>query len=385
MKIAFVLGTFFPEAGGAQVQAHNICNKLVENKIETECYIFNKTNIKNNKYKILLLSKFLTSLVFFFKYYLNLNLNFLLIKYLKKIIKKNNYDFWHFIFLNHKCLILIDCLKQLDQKILVTFQGADIQIDKKINYGFRLDKKYDENLKKILKNIEHFFYVSNTVKKDLISLNIPENKMSYFPNSVEVEKFKNYNREKKNPKKLNLITVARYSPKKKGYDILVNIGQKLLDNKINFEWKIIGKDTHNLQKYNIIKENLNYFKIYDHVENIDETYYPNSTLIKFYINSDLYINLSRIESFGITFIESLASMVPILSFDTKGANEIIKQNENGFLVNNDEDLLAKIQEIAENKMILENMKSNLLDSIKKFDLNLVTEKYERFSIKKINI
>ena len=74
-------------------------------------------------------------------------------------------------------------------------------------------------------------------------------------------------------------------------------------------------------------------------------------------------------------------MVPILSFDTKGANEIIKQNENGFLVNNDEDLLAKIQEIAENKMILENMKSNLLDSIKKFDLNLVTEKYERFSIK----
>tara|TARA_Y100001958_G_C20912032_1_gene329787 strand:- start:365 stop:601 length:237 start_codon:yes stop_codon:yes gene_type:complete len=78
-------------------------------------------------------------------------------------------------------------------------------------------------------------------------------------------------------------------------------------------------------------------------------------------------------------------MVPILSFDTKGANEIIKQNENGFLVNNDEDLLAKIQEIAENKTILENMKSNLLDSIKKFDLNLVTEKYERFSIKKINI
>ncbi len=385
MKIAFVVGTFFPEAGGAQVQAHNICNKLIENKIETECYIFNKTNIKNNKYKILLLSKFLTSVVFFFKYYLNLNLNFLLIKYLKKIIKKNNYDFWHFIFLNHKCLIMIDCLKQLDQKILVTFQGADIQIDKKINYGLRLDKKYDENLKKILKNIEHFFYVSNTIKNDLLSLNISENKMSYFPNSVEVDKFKNYNREKKNSKKINLITVARYSPKKKGYDILVNIGQKLLDNKIDFEWKIIGKDTHNLRKYNIIKENLNYFKIYDHVENIDETYYPNSTLIKFYMNSDLYINLSRIESFGITFIESLASMVPILSFDTKGANEIIKQNENGFLVNNDEDLLAKIQEIAENKMILENMKSNLLDSIKKFDLNLVTEKYERFNIKKINI
>ena len=44
MKIAIVSGTFFPQAGGAQVQVHNICNKLIENKIDVECFLFNKTN-----------------------------------------------------------------------------------------------------------------------------------------------------------------------------------------------------------------------------------------------------------------------------------------------------------------------------------------------------
>ena len=123
MKIAFIVGTFFPQAGGAQVQAHNICNKLTEKNIDIDCYIFNKTNIKNNNYKIFLLSKFLTSLVYFFKFYLNLNVNFILKNYLKKIIERNKYEFWHFIFLNHKCLILIDCLNQLNQKVFVTFKA----------------------------------------------------------------------------------------------------------------------------------------------------------------------------------------------------------------------------------------------------------------------
>ena len=48
-----------------------------------------------------------------------------------------------FYFLNYKSLLIINILKKLDQKIIVTFQGADIQIKKDIQYGNRLDKKYD--------------------------------------------------------------------------------------------------------------------------------------------------------------------------------------------------------------------------------------------------
>ena len=381
MKIAFIVGTFFPQAGGAQVQAHNICNKLTEKNIDIDCYIFNKTNIKNNNYKIFLLSKFLTSLVYFFKFYLNLNINFILKYYLKKIIERNKYEFWHFIFLNHKCLILIDCLNQLNQKVFVTFQGADIQIDRDINYGFRIDKKYDNYLKKIISNINHFFYISKTIKKDLLNLKIPENKMSYAPNSVEIEKFKKYHNLKNAEKRLNLITVARYSPQKKGYDILLKVCKELIKKQIDFEWKIIGKGTKKLLNEDIIKSNPNSFKIIENIENFDETYFPNSELIKHYISSDLYINLSRIESFGITFVESLASLVPIITFDTKGVNEIVKDNVNGFLIKNEEDLVKKVEEIYKTRDLINDMKDNLIDTIREYDLNLVTEKYKSLNYK----
>ena len=381
MKIAFIVGTFFPQAGGAQVQAHNICNKLTEKNIDIDCYIFNKTNIKNNNYKIFLLSKFLTSLVYFFKFYLNLNVSFILKNYLKKIIERNKYEFWHFIFLNHKCLILIDCLNQLNQKVFVTFQGADIQIDRDINYGFRIDKKYDNYLKKIINNINHFFYISKTIKKDLLNLKIPENKMSYAPNSVEIEKFKKYHNLKNAEKRLNLITVARYSPQKKGYDILLKVCKELIKKQIDFEWKIIGKGTKKLLNEDIIKSNPNSFKIIENIENFDETYFPNSELIKHYIVSDLYINLSRIESFGITFVESLASLVPIVTFDTKGVNEIVKDNVNGFLIKNEEDLVKKVEEIYKTRDLINDMKDNLIDTIREYDLNLVTEKYKSLNYK----
>ena len=381
MKIAFIVGTFFPQAGGAQVQAHNICNKLTEKNVDIDCYIFNKTNIKNNNYKIFLLSKFLTSLVYFFKFYLNLNINFILKYYLKKIIERNKYEFWHFIFLNHKCLILIDCLNQLNQKVFVTFQGVDIQVDRDINYGFRINKKYDNYLRKIVNNVNHFFYISKTIKKDLLNLKISENKMSYAPNSVEIEKFKKYHILKNANKRLNLITVARYSPQKKGYDILLKVCKELVNKQIDFEWKIIGKGTKKLLNESIIKSRPDSFKIIENIENFDETYFPNSELIKHYISSDLYINLSRIESFGITFVESLASLVPIITFDTKGVNEIVKDNVNGFLIKNEEDLVKKVEEIYKTRDLINDMKDNLIDTIREYDLNLVTEKYKSLNYK----
>jgi len=374
MKLAIIPGIFFPSPGGAQVQVHNICNKLTDLNLDVDCYIYNKTGISNNKYEIKLISKFLTSLVFFFEYYLNINLKFILKIYLKKIIKKNKYKIFHFIFLNYKSLIIIDCLKEINQKVIVTFQGADIQIDKNINYGFRLDKKYDVYLKKIINKIDHFFYISKTVKEDLVNLKIEENKMSFSPNSVEIQKFKKITKKKITKKKINFITVARYAPQKKGYDILINISEKLLKRNIEFEWKIIGKDTSNLSKVDIIKNNQSHFKIIENIENNDETYFPHSDLITHYVNSDLYINLSRIESFGITFIEALASNIPIITFNTKGVNEIVKNNINGFILDNEDQLLEKIIDVYNNRELLNDMENNLLETAKIYDLNLATKK-----------
>ena len=378
IKIAIINGIFFPAPGGAQIQTHNFANKFVQHGHKVDSYIYNPTDIKVNNYNIIIINKFLTSLVYFFEYYLNLNISFILKIYLKRIIKKKKYDVWHFNFINFKSLILINCLKKLKQKIIVTFQGVDIQIDEKINYGYRLNEKYNTFLLQAVKNVDLFLSISKTIEDDLIKIGIKKNKIFHLPNTIEINKFKEINssQNKSIDKKMELITVARFAEKKKGYDLIPIVAQKLLENNIYFRWTIVGKNTKKLLNNNFISQNKKLFRIIENISNIDEKYYPHSRLIEKYVNSDLYVNLARIESFGITFVEAMASGLPVISFNSKGANEIIIDNHNGYIIysNNIDDLVKKIINLSINKKEINILKANAYNSVEKYDLNLVTKK-----------
>ena len=189
-----------------------------------------------------------------------------------------------------------------------------------------------------------------------------------------MKNFINLKKKNKLTKTINLITVARYSSKKKGFDILLDLSKNLIEKNIDFKWTIVGKNTKKLLDFEIIKKNLKFFKIIENIENTEETYFPHSQLIKYYIDSDIYVNCSRIESFGITFIEALAANLPVVTFNSKGANEIVKNNFNGYVVNNNSELIDKIIDLYKNPNQISDIKNNLLDSIKKYDLNLATNK-----------
>lgn len=378
MNIAIINGIFFPAPGGAQIQIHNFANKFIELGHNVDNYIFNPTQITNNNYNILLINKFLTSLVFFLEFHLNINISFILRLYFKKIINKNKYDIWYFNFINFKSLIIINCLKKLQQKVIVTFQGADIQIDHKINYGYRLNKKYNCYFLKTIPKVDLFISISNTIKEDLLNIGIDNCKIVNLPNTVDIKKFKNmYNSiSKLKTKKFKLITVARFSEKKKGYDLLPILAEKLFENKVEFVWTIVGDGTRMLLNNNFIKNNKKLFDIHENIDNKNENYFPHSKLIKKYINSDLYVNLARIESFGITFLETMAVGTPIISFNSKGANEIILNNHNGYIIFSDyiKDMAKKIENLAHKKSKDNNLNNNCILSVQKYDLELVSKK-----------
>jgi len=226
-------------------------------------------------------------------------------------------------------------------------------------------------LKKTLKNIDKFISISQNIEDDLIKLNVLKSKIKNIPNTVYIEKFEKIIVEKKIQEKLNMITVGRFAKQKKGFDLIGNFCDHLRKKKINFNWKIIGKNTSKILEQNIISKNLNDIEIIENIENIEEDYFPNSDLIKHYKSSDLYINLSRVESFGITFIESLASGVPIISFDTKGVNELIQDDINGYLIKKFdlENFINKIEEIYNNKKLLYSLSVGAKNSANNYDLN----------------
>ena len=125
MKIAFIPSTFLPIIGGAEIQTHNLGNKIAEEH-KVDIFLLKDALIKKKKYKIKTLPIFLINFVYLFKYYLNFDITYFYLKYFKKIIRKEKYDIWHFHSLNYKTLLFILVLHKLNQKIAVTFQGANI-------------------------------------------------------------------------------------------------------------------------------------------------------------------------------------------------------------------------------------------------------------------
>lgn len=184
---------------------------------------------------------------------------------------------------------------------------------------------------------------------------------------------------------VNLITVARYAPLKKGFDLIESISEEL-QKKINFKWTFVGRGTEKILDLNFVKKNLNNFNTHNEINQNDEFYFPNRKLIEIYKNQDIYLNLAKIESFGVTIIEAMAAKLPVITFNTKGGNELIINNENGYIVDqgNIKDYVEKIIFTFNNKNALKYKEFNS-EYLKQFCLEIVSKKtldeYKKLLIK----
>ena len=377
MRIAIIPGVFFPQPGGAQVITHNLANKLTKMGHEVDILLLNKTNVKNNFYKIFIFNKIILSFFFYLEKIFKIDLSFYSKSYLKKIIEKKHYDIFHFQLLNFKTLYILKILKALNQKVIVTFQGIDIQIEREINYGYRLNKKYEKDFLSVVNKIDKFFSISKNIERDLLDLGIDNSKIVMVPNAVEKNKFLKLDNTKMNiTKKIFLVTVARFAKEKKGFDLIPQIAKLLNEKKIDFQWTIAGYNSRYIRTIRNMKNFDKNFKYLDNIENLDEEFFPHNDLIKVYKNNHIYLNLARIESFGLTIIEALASGLPVITLNTKGGNELIKNDYNGIIVKHisPEQIVNAIDQYYKDIILYEKHKKNTIQSIDRFDLSLITQK-----------
>ena len=112
------------------------------------------------------------------------------------------------------------------------------------------------------------------------------------------------------------------------------------------------------------------FKYYENIQGFNESIFPNSKLIKIYKNNHLFVSLSRIEGFPVTFLEALACKIPILSFNSDGGNEIVTNNLNGKLINefSPKKMAEGIIFYKKNKDTYKKHTNNTIKSILRFDL-----------------
>ena len=221
-------------------------------------------------------------------------------------------------------------------------------------------KKYFNDIKitflsatrKIFKDISKSTLFNNKKHKNLI-LNLGLDLKFYKPiKKIKKNKITISLRSSLNPRKGNFILIEALN--------YICSRNDEINKKLSFN--IIG-DSSLLEC--LIKNNFEY--------NFKSIIKNEKELIKFYQNSDFFLNQSIQDAGPVMVNEALACGVPVISFKTGISNDVIRNNFNGYLVSDfsKKKLGDKITEISKiNLKNLKEMKKNARKTaVKNFDIN----------------
>jgi glycosyltransferase involved in cell wall biosynthesis len=338
MKVLMITPSYFPIKGGAETIVHDISTRLNRIGIHTAVLTFNmdrKLNpywygkIEENDgvkvYKIPALNWF--PLAHSDRITMGINL---IPGRFRKILKE--YDILHFHG-GDLTFPLFSC--GVKKPKIFHFHGLSSDFYKKY-FISRL----------ILKNIAHtYICLTNSMKKEIISLGIPEEKVKILPNGVDTNLF--YPLGEKNE---NLILFVGRVCQEKGINTLLK-ALTYLKTPINLA--IIGPQDWNPKHFNntlelIKKENeKGKHKIaYLGAKNREE-------IIEWYRKASFLVLPSQKEGFPVVIIEALACETPVIATNIGGIPEILPDNECGILVpsNNPKKLAEAIQFLLDKKGI----------------------------------
>ncbi len=164
--------------------------------------------------------------------------------------------------------------------------------------------------------------------------------------------------------------------KKKGWKDFIYLASELKkrNHKVKFIIAGNGKDKNKMLK--MIKKN----NLEKNIFYLGPFYKPQ----KFYQMIDFFVNPSYQDSFGLTVLESQSMGIPVLVSDIEAFNEIIKNNQNGLVFKNREDLVKKAEILINHSLLRESLRKNGLKNAKQFSIELYLEELSLLYKEKIN-
>lgn len=186
--------------------------------------------------------------------------------------------------------------------------------------------KFEINcVKNALNNADKIITVSNGLKKDLKKI-IGDIEIDVIPNPVDINKFVLSNKIRNEKDEFIFFSLC-YLVHKKGIDILLKAFAKSFKDKKVLLY--IGGDGEEKENLVILANKLGIDKQVMFLGALSREQ------VKEYMNKcDVFVLPSRHETFGVVFIEALASGKPIIATDTGGPNDIVTQ-KNGLLIQKD--------------------------------------------------
>jgi len=223
---------------------------------------------------------------------------------------------------------------------LVRCAGQDIQVDRTIGYGMRLDPVVDRLVRRWLFEIPLLVAITDSVAEEYRALGVPEERIIAIPNGVNVARYRRgaepdvVRRRHGLPKHAFLfLSVARNHPKK-NLNAIVEAAAQLASRNNLPDWAvlIVGKDAHKLRplaQANGVAERVH---LIDEIGQGEDGELPSNAVVDLYRCADAFVFPSLIETFGIAIVEAMAAGLPIVTTDAPGCRDIVERGKYGLLI-----------------------------------------------------
>ena len=169
-----------------------------------------------------------------------------------------------------------------------------------------------------------------------------------------------------------LVTVGRLEPQK-GYDRLVRIAKRLVDDGIEFElWIIgIGSQESDLKRY--IKDN--------HLEDYVKLLGFHTNPYKYIVQGNLFVCSSYSEGYSTAVTEALILGIPVITTNCSGMAELLKNGECGMITENDEQALYDgVKQLLEDDVLLEDYRKKAVERGRDFTIESLMKPIEKLLI-----
>lgn len=220
--------------------------------------------------------------------------------------------------------------------------------------------------------------VGNIIQK---KLNLSPDRIRLIYNGIKLEEYQSIKRKEKE-KVSQIIAIGRLVPQK-DYPNLLKAYKELL---FLLSRQSIEPPRLNIVGVGYLKNGL--LKMAEQLNIVSSVNFLGirTDIPHLLASSDLYVMASKWEGFSISLIEALASGIPVIATSVGSSNEMIKNNDNGVLVDSGRsDLLAKAMfKLVMNKELRIRLSKNGFNSAKKFNINKCAEGYLKLYLDVIN-
>ena len=223
--------------------------------------------------------------------------------------------------------------------------------------------------RRILNDYTKIITITKWELPDLFKLGVKKEKIVYIPNGIPEEYFKGKPKNSKNKKKI--LFFGRIAPIK-SLETLIKAMSIIRDNEISLD--LVGPYEPEYKKYllELIKK-LNIekkVKFYPPIYNLKQK-------IALLDNHKVFVLPSKREAMPQALIEAMARGMIVISSNTEGGKEIVKDSKNGFLfkIGNERELAEKIEESLNRKD--KTIQTNAREFVKRFSWKKLIEDIEK--------